>query len=106
MHSMFCIHFDSFFSLLLVVVAVLFKVLAKVRQKKQSQRIKTSQEARTPAPRKRLPDWVRLRPIRKLMGSAWTTPNHQDRTPPCASHNISPARFAPVSRRFQQPSPP
>jgi hypothetical protein len=93
---MIAANFDNFLFLLLVVVAVLFQLLAKMAGKKSKDQTKRTSTPRTPAPLQRAPTESDEDRIRKLLEALGQPPTSRPPPPVVPRTNISPRPLAPV----------
>ena len=93
---MIAANFDNFLFLLLVVVAVLFQLLAKMAGKKIKDQTKLTSTPRTPAPLQRAPTESDEDRIRKLLEALGQPPTSRPPPPVVPRTNIPPRPLAPV----------
>ena len=93
---MIAANFDNFLFLLLVVVAVLFQLLAKMAGKKTKGQTKPTSTPRTPAPLQRAPTESDEDRIRKLLEALGQPPSSKPPPPIVPRINIPPRPLAPV----------
>jgi hypothetical protein len=93
---MIAANFDNFLFLLLVVVAVLFQLLAKMAGKKSKDQTKRTSTPRTPAPLQRAPTESDEDRIRKLLEALGQPPTSRPPPPVVPRTNIPPRPLAPV----------
>jgi hypothetical protein len=93
---MIAANFDNFLFLLLVVVAVLFQLLAKMAGKKSKDQAKRTSAPRTPAPLQRAPTESDEDRIRKLLEALGQPPTSRPPPPVVPRTNIPPRPLAPV----------
>lgn len=93
---MIAANFDNFLFLLLVVVAVLFQLLAKMAGKKSKDQTKGTSTPRTPAPLQRAPTESDEDRIRKLMEALGQPPTSRPPPPVVPRTNIPLRPLAPV----------
>src|SRR6185437_10383956 len=96
MRPMIAANFDNFLFLLLVVVAVLFQLLAKMAGKKSKDQTKRTSTPRTPAPLQRAPTESDEDRIRKLLEALGQPPTSRPPPPVVPRTNIPPRPLAPV----------
>jgi hypothetical protein len=93
---MIAAHFDNFLFLLLVVVAVLFQLLAKIAGKKSKDQTKPTSTQRTPAPLQRASTDSDEDRIRKLLEALGQPPTSRPPPPVVPRTEIPPRPLAPV----------
>jgi hypothetical protein len=93
---MIAANFDNFLFLLLVVVAVLFQLLAKMAGKKSKGQTKPTSTPRTPAPLQRAPTESDEDRIRKLLEALGQPPTSRPPPPVVPRTNIPLRPLAPV----------
>jgi hypothetical protein len=105
---MIAAHFDNFLFLLLVVVAVLFQLLAKMAGKKSKDQTKRTSTPipKAPAPLQRAPTGSDEDRIRKLLEALGQPPTSRPPPPVVPRTDISPRPLAPVKAPIPRRSPP
>jgi hypothetical protein len=93
---MIAAHLDNLLFLLLVAVAVLFQLLAKMAGKKSKDQTKRTSTPQTPAPLQRAPTESDEDRIRKLLEALGQPPTSRPPPPVVPRTNIPPRPLAPV----------
>jgi hypothetical protein len=93
---MLAANFDNFLFLLLVVVAVLFQLLAKMAGKKSKDQTNRTSTPRTPTPMRRAPTESDEDRIRKLLEALGQPPTSRPPPPVVPRREIPPRPVAPV----------